>query len=197
MLQCDWGRWNNSSASSVSGWGRPRRSFYRPKLHCGAWWCAASPPSSLALSRFFFFFFFFFNVHCSQPFCNEAVAPSASPSPSSARLPALGDGGGQEEKPGSPLGSLETPGSHPWQAGLAGSQPEPPPPPPPSCPGECVRLEWKPEPAVCYGNAVCCYCSIAVTNMPLKWKTSSPASWKFPVAVLKTSRSSPLSPAYM
>ncbi|KAG8144682.1 hypothetical protein E2320_013143 [Naja naja] len=97
----------------------------------------------------------------------------------------------------SPLGSLETPFSHPWQAGLAGSQPEQPPPPP-SCPGECVvRLEWKPKPAVCYGNAVCCYCSIAVTNMPLKWKTSSPASWKFPVPVLKTSRSSPLSPAYI
>ncbi|ETE71947.1 Kelch-like protein 13, partial [Ophiophagus hannah] len=33
--------------------------------------------------------------------------------------------------------------------------------------------------------------------MPLKWKTSSPASWKFPVPVLKTSRSSPLSPAYI
>lgn len=34
-------------------------------------------------------------------------------------------------------------------------------------------------------------------NMPLKWKTSSPAIWKFPVPVLKTSRSTPLSPAYM
>ncbi|XP_038271944.1 kelch-like protein 13 isoform X4 [Dermochelys coriacea] len=33
--------------------------------------------------------------------------------------------------------------------------------------------------------------------MPLKWKTSSPAIWKFPVPVLKTSRSSPLSPAYI
>lgn len=34
-------------------------------------------------------------------------------------------------------------------------------------------------------------------NMPLKWKSGSPVSWKFPVPVLKTSRSSPLSPAYM
>ncbi|ELK18879.1 Kelch-like protein 13 [Pteropus alecto] len=33
--------------------------------------------------------------------------------------------------------------------------------------------------------------------MPLKWKTSSPAIWKFPVPVLKTSRSTPLSPAYI
>ncbi|XP_075878234.1 kelch-like protein 13 isoform X1 [Nelusetta ayraudi] len=33
--------------------------------------------------------------------------------------------------------------------------------------------------------------------MPLKWKSGSPVSWKFPVPVLKTSRSSPLSPAYI
>ncbi|XP_049480065.1 uncharacterized protein LOC125918056 [Panthera uncia] len=33
--------------------------------------------------------------------------------------------------------------------------------------------------------------------MPLKWKTGSPAIWKFPVPVLKTSRSTPLSPAYI
>ncbi|XP_036404284.1 kelch-like protein 13 isoform X1 [Megalops cyprinoides] len=33
--------------------------------------------------------------------------------------------------------------------------------------------------------------------MPLKWKSGSPASWKFPVPVLKTSRSSPLSPTYI
>ncbi|MEJ1276836.1 hypothetical protein NN561_007747 [Cricetulus griseus] len=33
--------------------------------------------------------------------------------------------------------------------------------------------------------------------MPLKWKTSSPVIWKFPVPVLKTSRSTPLSPAYI
>lgn len=33
--------------------------------------------------------------------------------------------------------------------------------------------------------------------MPLKWKSGSPVSWKFPMPVLKTSRSSPLSPAYM
>nr|XP_056715452.1 kelch-like protein 13 isoform X1 [Euleptes europaea] len=49
----------------------------------------------------------------------------------------------------------------------------------------------------CSEDDKCILSSIVVTNMPLKWKTSSPAIWKFPVPVLKTSRSSPLSPAYI
>ncbi|XP_042334109.1 kelch-like protein 13 isoform X5 [Sceloporus undulatus] len=49
----------------------------------------------------------------------------------------------------------------------------------------------------CSEDDKCILSRIVVTNMPLKWKTSSPAIWKFPVPVLKTSRSSPLSPAYI
>ncbi|XP_032994184.1 kelch-like protein 13 isoform X6 [Lacerta agilis] len=49
----------------------------------------------------------------------------------------------------------------------------------------------------CSEDDKCVLSRIVVTNMPLKWKTSSPAMWKFPVPVLKTSRSSPLSPAYI
>lgn len=181
VLQCDCEGRTIALQAWSWGWGEKRQSFYRPELHCVELClaqCSLSLPLSLPLSLS--------HIYCSQHFSNEVALLVSW----SERLGALLEGaaGRDASQPLSPDGQPAL-----WGAGKL----------PRLVPGGCPRcadavcLEWTSQLVACYGNVVCCCCSIVVTNMPLKWKTSSPAIWKFPVPVLKTSRSSPLSPAYM